>query len=264
MIIFLVVSFFASVACLPIHHETTTKDGRAGTRYFNLTQEEIRKINEAQNDLIFTPQQKAAMRSRNMAFSARFWTDGVVPFEIDPSFHSLPQAAEMLQFAIDQYAKYTCIKLRPRQPQDRNYLFFYSGQGCFSYFGMTGGEQEVSMSILCNNYPQVILHEIGHALGLIHEQQRPDRDQYVEIYWKNILRSMASNFDKVPLKQDRLFPYDYTSMMHYDAWAFSMNSGYAMVAKKPGITQKMGWYEGFSQSDIDRINYYYKCNEKKA
>lgn len=32
----------------------------------------------------------------------------------------------------------------------------------------------------------VILHEILHALGMFHEQSRPDRDDYVNLYRDNI------------------------------------------------------------------------------
>jgi len=41
---------------------------------------------------------------------------------------------------------------------------------------------------------RTILHEIGHILGLKHEHQRPDRDQYISINWDNVYHEMADNF----------------------------------------------------------------------
>jgi hypothetical protein len=59
------------------------------------------------------------------------------------------------------------------------------------------------------------LHEMAHALGLHHEQQRPDRDRYLlalgpeDTEWKNnyAIRSGGT----------LLGPYDYGSLMHYPA-----------------------------------------------
>ena len=35
-----------------------------------------------------------------------------------------------------------------------------------------------------------------HALGMGHEQARPDRDDYVTVHWQNIKSGMASQFEK--------------------------------------------------------------------
>ena len=60
-----------------------------------------------------------------------------------------------------------------------------------------------------------MIHELAHAQGILHEQSRTDRDQYVTIQWNNIRRGMERNFRKHAFAQTAGVPYDYNSIMHY-------------------------------------------------
>lgn len=50
-----------------------------------------------------------------------------------------------------------------------------------------GGRQEVNLQAPgCVSKKGTILHELLHAIGFMHEQSRPDRDDHVRIYYNNI------------------------------------------------------------------------------
>ena len=56
---------------------------------------------------------------------------------------------------------------------------------CHSSIGRDGGEQTITIGPDCY-YLGVIMHEMTHAVGFFHEQNRMDRDQYITVHWNNI------------------------------------------------------------------------------
>jgi hypothetical protein len=80
------------------------------------------------------------------------------------------------------------------------------------------------------------IHEIGHTVGLFHEQARHDRDNFIRINWSNIQSGHSHNFNKYSTSTGLdLGAYDFGSIMHYSSTAFSAN-GQPTIVKKDGST----------------------------
>ncbi len=62
--------------------------------------------------------------------------------------------------------------------------------------GRQGGEQLVSIEAEICTFKGVVLHEIFHALGFLHEHNRPDRDDYIDILWDNVDPEMYNNLTR--------------------------------------------------------------------
>jgi hypothetical protein len=131
--------------------------------------------------------------------------------------------------------------------------------GSCSTVGMRD-ENYVQLSIYQNNFNKMkgtIRHEFGHILGLVHEHQRPDRNEYVTIYWKNIIEEERINFKILdnPLLNEEKFPYDFKSIMHY-SWTAASSNGKVTMLKKDGHCVHN--FSEISEIDIKKIKDMYK------
>jgi len=119
---------------------------------------------------------------------------------------------------------------------------------------ITGYIQVLSFGTNCG-FSQAV-HEIGHVVGFWHEQSRPDRDDYINIHYDNILPWLRRNFDKQTQIDSLGITYDFNSIMHYDEFAFSSNGERTMSSKEPLIP--LGRSTGLSPLDIQQVQLLYE------
>ncbi|XP_023218978.1 astacin-like metalloprotease toxin 2, partial [Centruroides sculpturatus] len=155
----------------------------------------------------------------------------------------------------------TCIRFIERT-NEKNFIKIFMDIGCYASVGRDKGEHSVSLSDGCM-YFGTIVHELNHVVGFYHEQNRPDRDEYIRIFWENIKPHMESQFVKfTPYQMRILNDFDYDSIMLYGERFFSKDEhSKTMVALKPGVRLRgVKERSGLSKSDIFRINTLYNCN----
>ena len=175
------------------------------------------------------------------------WPNRLIPYTIDSG---LPNQARVTD-AIQHWEDNTPIRFKVRDSETAYVTFISDPEGCWSYVGRQGNQQHIGLAAGCSTGN--CIHEIGHAVGLWHEQSREDRDSFVTIHWENIEADKAHNFNQQIADGDDVGPYDYDSLMHYGRTAFSTNGD--TITPPAGVT--IGQRTGLSTGDIQAVVYMY-------
>jgi hypothetical protein len=155
--------------------------------------------------------------STEAVYADNLWPGGVVHYEFDDNVTD--DHRYEARRAMEVWESVANVSFRPKDLYDLYYIHIQDSTKNSSPVGRNLFSHDVNIADW-NRF--IIAHELGHTLGFWHEQSRSDRDTYVTINWDNIIPDEEHNFDKHD-EASHYGPYDFDSLMHYSACAFSID-----------------------------------------
>jgi len=164
------------------------------------------------------------------------WVGGVVPYVFDTLVTAAQQAAMIA--AMKEWENVSPVRFVPRTNQN-DYIHIKGDGSNWSNVGKIGGKQGIGIYNWNSRFQMA--HELCHALGFMHEHQRPDRDIFVTIAPSKLADPQFQ------IKSDAIATssYDFDSVMHGDSTAITVNGHHNKIWQS-----RIGQRDHLSTGDI--------------
>ena len=178
------------------------------------------------------------------------WRNKIVYYYIDPN---IPNQSRITDAAAEWDRKTSLSFVRiysPRSSNDNSWINFVRSTSNTCATQSTRGQGYPNPTLVKVGSGCTVVnmkHEIGHVLGLLHEHQRPDRFDYIEVHWDNIQPGKrdqfrlinhlvdipsVSSFSVGSPRTSRQVNIDFNSIMLY-----SSINGFEINSSRPSLTR---------------------------
>ncbi len=190
----------------------------------------------------------------------RKWPNNTVIYRIG---NITAQMRERFDQAIQEWESKTAIRFKERTDENFYVTVNRTGDGCNCGVATIGVfRNQGFIRIGSQASVAIIIHEIGHTLGYLHEQNRADRNEYVNVLFQNIVDGAEDQFfvseNSIPLTDE----LDLNSVMMYRSFTFSKDGRSPTIVDLNGNPYRKN-APGLSQGDINGTNQAYPPTDQE-
>ncbi|XP_068236021.1 blastula protease 10-like [Palaemon carinicauda] len=168
-----------------------------------------------------------------------------------------------LLYVTSQWTLGTCILFILSPEHDRPDLVFRRAAECTADYGTPISSRVIHVNDSCIS-EQHLSHYLGHYLGLIDEQRRPDRDEYIQLVRTDLSPLEQKLMTKFSNPDASLYntEYDFSSIMHIAPRSIDEGSKAIFRTKDPRFRGIPGRDFNPSHRDYFRVNSIHGCQER--